>query len=468
MKIFGVKYGVYVGTLSALLSFSTAWADELAPRIDTGDTAWMLIATALVFVMTPGLAFFYGGMVQSRHVVSTLFQSFISLGVIAVLWACFGYSLVFSGDHGGWIGDFGFAFLRGVGETPNTAYAATIPHELFMLFQGMFAVITPALITGAFAERIRFKAWLLILPLWMLLVYVPVAHSVWAVGGFLRGLGALDFAGGLVVHMTAGYSALVFAILMRKRNAVGATTPYDLGMVLLGTALLWFGWFGFNAGSALGSNGLAAHAFSTTFFAAAAAMVSWVITDVLIKGKPSLVGACVGAVAGLVAITPAAGFVTQMSGILIGLITGAGCNLVIHVIKEKFKLDDTLDVFGCHGIGGTFGTILTGLFATKSVNPAGADGWIYGGVDLMRAQLLSSVLVIAWSCVATGIIVFAVRRVTSLEVSKTAEWLGLDLSQHGERIHASVLSSESDGTLDSRIPGMTLSSPERTTSQVSV
>lgn len=302
-----------------------AWAADApaADAINSGDTAWVLMSSALVLLMTPGLAFFYGGMVQSRHVVSTLFQSLITMAAVGVLWALGGYSLTFSGDIGGWIGNLHLAFLNGVGQTPNPDYAATIPHQAFMLFQCMFAMITPALITGAIAERVRFKAWLGICVLWSLLVYVPVAHWVWAPGGWIRSLGALDFAGGLVVHMTAGYSALVAALIFRKREDHGKTVlVHDTAMVILGTSLLWFGWFGFNAGSALGANGLASQAFMTTLFAACAAMLAWTAIDTLTKGKPSAIGASVGAVAGLVAITPAAGFVTPGAALAIGLITG--------------------------------------------------------------------------------------------------------------------------------------------------
>jgi Amt family ammonium transporter len=407
--------------------------------VNSGDTAWMMISTALVLLMTPGLAFFYGGMVQTRNVVATLFQSVIAIGVVGLLWAVCGYSLVFSGDHAGLIGNLDWAFLRGVGQTPNADYAATIPHEVFMLFQCMFAIITPALITGAFAERVRFKAWLAISALWSLLIYVPVAHSVWGVGGALRDFGAIDFAGGLVVHMTAGYSALVFAKLLRPRQDFGKNVlPHDTGMVLLGTALLWFGWFGFNAGSALASNGLAGHAFANTFIAGASAMLSWVLVDLFTRGKPTLFGACIGAVAGLVAITPAAGFVTLPSGIAIGLITGVACNYAIAFFKQKLKLDDTLDVFGCHGIGGTIGTILTGVFATKSVNPAGADGLLYGNPSLLKAQLLSSLIVVVVGLAGTFLVVKVVALFTPIQIEPEEEQKGLDSVEHAETIQGSI------------------------------
>lgn len=417
----------------SLLFPNAVFASEL--KVDTGDTSWVLISTALVLLMTPGLAFFYGGMVHTRHVVSTIFQSFIALGIVGVLWVTVGYSLVFSGDHFGFIGNLNWFMLEGVGQLPNGDYAATIPHQVFMLFQCMFAVITPALITGAFADRIQFKSWMWIVALWSLLIYVPVAHWVWGMGGWIRQLGALDFAGGMVVHMTAGFSALSAAILL-KRKVAEPEHPYDTGMVILGTALLWFGWFGFNAGSALGAGGLAGLAFATTFIAASGSMLSWVIVDSIAKGKPTAMGAAIGSVAGLVAITPAAGFVTPGSALLIGLITGAVVNQAIVIIKSKFKLDDTLDVFGCHGIGGLLGTVLTGVFATKTVNPAGADGLIYGNSALLISQLKASLGVALISFTGTFAIIRFVNLITPVVVDDSQARLGLDQTQHGERINS--------------------------------
>ncbi|MGE0173264.1 MAG: ammonium transporter [Oligoflexales bacterium] len=427
--------------LLSLLAANVALADGDAaamPTIDTGDTAWVLMSAALVLLMTPALAFFYGGMVRSKNVLSTLFQNVAALAVIGLLWGICGYSLAFSGDVGGLIGNLNWLFLRDVGQAPNADYAATIPHLAFMIFQCMFAVISPALITGAVAERLNFKAWVAFLTVWSLVVYVPIAHWVWGVGGWIRNLGGLDFAGGLVVHMSAGYSALVAALLLGKRKDFGRSDihPYDVSFVMLGTALLWFGWFGFNAGSALGANGLAAHAFATTFFAAAAAAASWVVVDTFIKGKPSALGGCVGAVAGLVAITPAAGFVSFGSAMLIGLATGAICNYMAIFVKEKLKLDDTLDVFACHGVGGTLGTILVGVFADKSINPAGNNGLLYGGHDVMRANIIGGIAVIAFSVVATYIIFKAVSKFANFRVSETDEELGLDKTQHGEVINS--------------------------------
>lgn len=406
--------------------------EELVASISAGDTAWVLFSAALVLLMTPGLALFYAGMVHSKNVISTLFKNFGAVGVIGLLWAVAGYSLAFGKDHGGWIGSLDYLFFANVGQTANADYSATIPHIAFAMFQCMFAIITPALMSGAIVERIKFNAWLTIMVVWSLVVYVPVAHWVWAPGGWLRELGALDFAGGLVVHMTAGYSALALAALVGKRKTEEESKPHDIGMVILGTALLFFGWFGFNGGSALAANGLAAHAFATTFFAGAAAGVSWMAAEWFYKGKPSALGASIGMVAGLVTITPAAGFVTVPSAILIGILCGVLCLTAVHVIKAKTKLDDALDVFGCHGVGGTLGAILTAVFADKSVNPAGADGLIYGNWRLLGVHLISIVAVAAFSIISTVVIVTVVRKWMGLRVDEESERLGLDLSQHGE------------------------------------
>jgi len=434
--------------LTSSLMLPTFAAETTA--IDTGDTAWVIVASAMVLLMTPGLAFFYGGMVRTKNVVSTLFQSFVAVAVVGLLWAVCGYSLSFSGNNwGGIIGDLNWSFLNGVGQNANADYAATIPHSLFMLFQCMFAIITPALMTGAFAERVKFSGWITFLVAWSLLVYAPIAHSVWAVGGFLRNLGALDFAGGLVVHMSAGFSALVAASLIGKRKGYNnlQAKPYDAGMVLLGTALLWFGWFGFNAGSALGSNGLAVQAFGTTLFASCAAMISWMCVEYLLKGKASSIGAATGAVAGLVAVTPASGFVTFSSAMVIGLCTGAICNYSIYYLKEKARLfDDTLDVFGCHGIGGTLGVIFTGIFATKTVNSAGADGLYYAGTQLFTANVISAGAVLAYSVVTTYVLYKVVNAITTIRVTETDEEVGLDESQHGEVINSNITNTQNYNT----------------------
>lgn len=399
------------------------------------DVAWMLVATALVLLMTPGVAFFYGGMVPLRSVISTKLQSFAAMGFVTLLWAICGYSLVFSGDEGGLIGNFDYAFLNGVGMEPNPAYGATIPHVLFMLFQCTFAIITPALITGAVAERVRFKAWLVIMALWSLVVYVPVAHWVWGPNGWILGMGGLDFAGGMVVHMTSGYAALVAAIMLGNRQNFSPDehNSFSALMVLLGGTLLWFGWIGFNAGSALAANGLAAHAAGTTIMAAAAAMSAWMICDWTLSGRPTAIGSAVGAVAGLVAITPAAGFVSLQSAMVIGLVTAVVCNYATRLVKQKLKTDDTVDVFACHGVGGTMGAILTAVFASKEINPAGANGLLYGETHLFTANLLGSMAVIIYTIIATAIVFKLVSLFMTVRVSESEERSGLDVSQHGER-----------------------------------
>jgi Amt family ammonium transporter len=399
------------------------------------DIAWMLMATALVLLMTPGVAFFYGGMVPLRSVVSTKFQSFASMGFVTLLWAVCGYSLVFSGDEGGLIGNFDYFMLTNVGMEPNPAYGPTIPHVLFMLFQATFAIITPALITGAVAERVRFKAWLVIMALWSLMVYVPVAHWVWGPDGWIAKMGGLDFAGGMVVHMTSGYAALVAAVMLgnRKNFRPDEHNSFSALMVLLGGTLLWFGWIGFNAGSALAANGLAAHAAATTILAAAAAMSTWMICDWTVHGRPTAVGSAVGAVAGLVAITPGAGFVSLQSAMFIGVITAIICNYATRLVKNKLKTDDTVDVFACHGIGGTVGSILTAVFASSAVNPAIANGLIYGETKIFFANLIGSMVVIVYTMVMTYIVFKIVGFFMKVRVSEEDEKTGLDATQHGEK-----------------------------------
>ena len=402
------------------------------------DIAWMLMACALVLLMTPGVAFFYGGMVPARSVVSTKFQSFACIGVVGLLWAVCGYSLVFSGSDAdyGFIGGLDYAFLSNVGMEPNPSYGSTIPHVLFMLFQCTFAIITPALITGAVAERVRFKAWIVIMAAWSLLVYVPVAHWVWGPGGWIFKMGGLDFAGGLVVHMTSGYAALIAALMLGNRVGFKPNennNSFSVLLVMLGGTMLWFGWFGFNAGSALAANGLAGHAAATTFFAAATAMTVWMLMDWLLSGKPSAVGAMVGAVAGLVAITPAAGFVTVQAALAIGAITAVICNYACKLVKQKLKTDDTVDVFACHGVGGTVGTILTAVFATKTVNPAGADGLLYGGTELLYANVIGALAVISYTIMMTAFILYLTGKIMRVRVSTQDEEHGLDVTQHGER-----------------------------------
>jgi Amt family ammonium transporter len=411
-----------------------------APVINSGDTAWVLAATAMVLLMTPGLAFFYAGMVRTKNVTATLFQSYVALSAIGVLWCIVGYSLAFSGK-GSFVGDLNWIFLRGVDQTPYPDYSTTIPHILFMAFQAMFAIITPALITGAIAERLSFKGWILFSCLWSLAVYAPVAHWVWSVGGWIRAMGGLDFAGGLVVHMTAGYSALAAAIALGKRRDFGKVDakPYDAGYVLLGTGLLWFGWFGFNSGSALSANGLAAQAFINTFLAAATGGLAWMVVDTFVKGKPSAIGFGIGVVAGLVVITPACGFVSTGVSLLFGLAAGSLCNFAAILVKEKFKIDDTLDVFACHGVGGTLGTILTGVFALKSINEGGADGLLAGSSTVLMANLAGSAAVAIFSAGLTFVLIKAVSLVAPLRITDSDEQTGLDLTQHGEVINSAIV-----------------------------
>ncbi|TGE33844.1 ammonium transporter [Desulfosporosinus sp. Sb-LF] len=405
--------------------------------MDTGDTGFILISTALVFLMTPGLALFYGGMVRKKNVLSTLMHSWIIIGIMSLQWIVVGYTLAFGPDFHGIIGSLNWLGLNGVGIDPNPDYAATIPAIVFMAFQMMFAVITPALISGSIAERMRFPAFIAFVLLWATFVYDPLAHWVWGVGGFLRTLGALDFAGGNVVHISSGYSGLVAALMLGKRKGLGkdSMAPHQVPMTVLGAGLLWFGWFGFNAGSALGANGLAGMAFVNTNTAAAAAAIAWAVVERIHRGKSTMLGAASGAVAGLVAITPGAGFVTPLSSIFIGFVGGVVCYYGISLMKAKFGYDDALDAFGCHGIGGTWGALATGIFATKSINSAGADGLFYGNMSLLGIQALSVLITVVFAVVGTFIILKAVSLVTKLRVSDDEEATGLDLSLHGEEAY---------------------------------
>ena len=404
-----------------------------APKVDTGDTAWVLISTALVMLMTPGLALFYGGMVRRKNVLGTIMQSFIALGVITILWVLYGYSLSFGPDKWHIIGGLEWVGLRGVGLEPNPDYAATVPHQAFMIFQMMFAVITPALITGAFAERFKFKTYLVFLVLWATLVYFPLAHWVWGVGGWIRNLGALDFAGGLVVHISSGVSALAAAIIVGKRKGhnIEPMAPHNLTMTLMGAALLWFGWFGFNGGSAVASGSLATSAFVVTHLATAAAALSWMIAEWIYRGKATVLGAASGAVAGLVAITPASGFVGPMPALIIGLVAGTLCYMAVN-LKTKLGYDDSLDAVGVHGVGGTWGAIATGLFASKAINSAGNNGLFFGNASLLWSQIISIGAVWVYSFVITLVILKALDWTMGLRVSEEEEYDGLDLSQHGE------------------------------------
>ncbi|MGH2356579.1 MAG: ammonium transporter [Candidatus Limnocylindria bacterium] len=404
------------------------------PEIDTGDTAWVLMSTALVMLMTPGLAFFYGGLVRRKNVLSTIMHSFFILALVSVTWVLWGYTLAFGPDTGlGLIGGLDWVGLEGVTGKPSDVYATTVPHLAFMAFQMMFAIITPALITGSFAERKRFKAFVLFAVAWSTLVYAPIAHWVWSPNGWLFALGVLDFAGGTVVHLSSGVAALVAALFIGRRMGLvePATEPHDVPMTVLGAGLLWFGWFGFNAGSALAANGLAATAFVTTNTAAAMAALTWVTISWLHKGTPSVLGAAIGAVAGLVAITPAAGFVTPAASVLIGFGVGVVC-YGASLLRLRSRIDDALDVFAVHGVGGAFGALATGVFATVAVNELGRDGLLAGQPSQVALQALAVGVVALYSAVATSLILVVVNLIVPIRVPGEAEETGLDLAQHGE------------------------------------
>lgn len=403
--------------------------------MNTGDTAFMLIATALVMFMTPGLALFYGGLVRSKNVLATIMQSFICLGLISVVWVFFGYSLAFGPDVGGFIGNLDFAFLKGVGLGPGP-YADTIPDLLFVAFQMMFAIITPALITGAFAERMKFSAYILFAVLWSVLVYMPVCHWVWG-GGWIGGHGALDFAGGTVIHINSGAAALVAAIVIGRRKGYGKEPfhPHNLTMTILGASILWVGWFGFNAGSALAAGDISTLAFFTTQVAAGAAALSWVFAEWLIQRKPTTLGAASGAVAGLVAVTPAAGFVSPVSAIIIGLVAGVVCYLAV-LFKSRAGYDDALDVVAVHGIGGLWGALATGLLASTAWNPGGADGLFFGNPKLFAVQAYGAFATIIYSMIVTFIILKVIDVIVGLRVDTESEVRGLDLAEHSETAYS--------------------------------
>ena len=441
-KLIGLFVLVFLAAMPSLAGQAAA-----APAVSNADNAWMLVSAALVLLMTgPGLALFYGGLVRKKNVLATMMQSFAMMAVLSILWAVVGYSLAF-GDGNSFIGGLHNIFLHGVGLTPDPAYAGTIPIQTYMIYQLMFAIITPALITGAFAERMKFSALLLFLTLWSLIVYCPMAHMVWGKGGLLNAsLGGafptLDFAGGTVVHVTSGVSALVCALYLGKRVGYPREPmpPHSVVLSFIGACLLWVGWFGFNAGSALSSGTLATSAFVATHFGAAAAAVGWSIVEWLARGKPSALGAISGSVAGLVAITPASGFVSPMSAIIIGLIAGAFCFWMVSAVKAKFGYDDSLDAFGVHGAGGTIGALLTGIFASSIINPIfkSANGTVLpsGMIEGNYHQILNQLVgvAIAWglAIVGTLILLFIVDKVIGLRVSRESEIEGLDLTQHGE------------------------------------
>ncbi|MCE5194395.1 MAG: ammonium transporter [Nitrospiraceae bacterium] len=426
--------------IACFFSIGNAFAEQSAQNaaasisnINTGDTAWVLTSTALVMLMTPGLALFYGGMVRRKNVLGTIMHSFIAIAVVTIQWIFIGYSLSFGPDVKGIIGNLEWFSLNNVGISPNPDYAPTVPHMAFMIYQAMFAVITPALISGAFAERMKFSAFLVFTLFWSTIVYDPVAHWVWGNGGWLKNLGVLDFAGGVVVHITSGISALAAAIVIGKRKGYMRETmaPHNLPMTVLGTGLLWFGWFGFNGGSALASGGLSTIAFVTTHIAAVSATLAWVIVEWLHRGKPTMLGAATGSIAGLATITPASGFVGPMPALAIGLLAGAGCYFALSK-KGKLGYDDSLDAFGVHGIGGIIGTIGAGLFAQKLINSTGADGLFFGNTNQLWIQFLAIAVVAVYSFAITlGLLKFLDLTI-GLRISEEDEVMGLDLSQHEE------------------------------------
>jgi len=435
MKKF-VPFGILI--IVVILAFAFPGdhaATPAATTFDKADIAWMLIATALVLLMTPGLAFFYGGMVSKKNVISTMLQSFVCMGLITIIWVVFGFSLAFGQDVGGAgiIGNPGSFFM--MQHTLGVAWlGGTIPVILFAMFQLKFAVITPALITGAFAERIRFNSYLIFITLFIIFIYAPLAHATWHPEGIFYKMGVLDFAGGTVVHMSAGWAALASALYLKKRNEIPEShVPARISYVILGTGLLWFGWFGFNAGSALGANELAATALATTTTASAAAAMAWVFFDVLRGKKPSALGACIGAVVGLVAITPAAGYVTVSQSLIVGIVAAVVSNLVV-IWRSKTNIDDTLDVFPCHGVGGMMGMLMTGIFATKSVNSAGANGLFFGETSLFVKHLIALVAVSAFAFVGSFVLLKVTDMISTLRVTPEEELAGLDISQHDEEL----------------------------------
>jgi len=422
--------------LSPFLAIAAWPANAFAQegQTDTGDTAWMLTSAALVLAMTPALAFFYGGLVRRKNILSVLMQCFIIICIVTIQWVVIGYSLAFGPDIMGFVGGLAWLGLKGVGAAPNTDYAATIPHTVFVFYQCMFAVITPALILGAFAERMKFSTFCMFMLIWATVVYDPICHWVWAVGGFIRNLGALDFAGGTVVHINAGVAALVCALVLGKRQGYPGkiSPPHNLPFAVLGAGFLWFGWFGFNAGSALGATGLAGSAFLATHVAAAAAGLTWAILDWRINAHATVLGMITGVVAGLVAITPAAGFVGPIDAIWIGIGAALACYFFVAVVKVKLGYDDSLDVFGVHGIGGMWGALATGLWASTEINPAGANGLFYGNPGLVVNQIVAVLATAIYSAVVTFVVLKVLDAVMGVRVGPEDERIGLDLTQHRE------------------------------------
>ena len=426
-----IRFTIFVLMLLFLMPLSVHAQTE--GKIDAGDTAFVLLSAALVMLMTPGLAMFYGGMARKKNVLGTIMHSFIAIAIVSVQWVLIGYSLSFGPDIKSIIGGLDWAFLHGVGTAPNADYAPTVPHLAFMIYQAMFAVITPALISGAIAERMKFSAYLIFILLWTTLVYDPVAHWVWGTGGWLKGLGVLDFAGGIVVHATSGLSALAAALVIGKRKGYlrEPMPPHNLPMTVLGAGLLWFGWFGFNGGSALAAGGLSAVAFVTTHIAAVSATLLWVIIEWLHRGKPTMFGAATGSIAGLATITPAAGFVGPMSSLVIGMLAGAACYTALN-LKSKLGYDDSLDAFGVHGVGGILGTISAGFFAQKLINNTGADGLLFGNPHQLAVQGIAVLVAAFYSFTITFIVLKIIEKTIGLRISDEEEVMGMDLSQHEE------------------------------------
>ncbi len=426
---------ILLATIFLAVFANAAYAAQ-EPKVDSGDTAWVLASAALVMIMTPALGLFYGGMVRKKNALSTIMFSFAILALISVQWVLFGYSLAFGPDVHGVIGSLAWLELNGVGQTPNTDYAATIPALAYMIFQAMFAIITVALISGAFVERIKFKAFMVFSLLWSTLVYDPIAHWVWGAGGWLHRLGVLDFAGGTVVHISSGVSALAIAFVIGSRKGYGkqAMEPHNIPMVILGAALLWFGWFGFNGGSAVASNGLATSAFVVTNTAAAAAALMWILLSWYHK-RPSVLGAATGGVVGLVAITPASGFVKPMAAIVIGVVAAA-ISYYAMLFRSKQNVDDSLDVWACHALGGTWGAIATGIFATVAVNSAGANGWFYGNTGQVTIQLTAVAATWIYAFVMTFVLAKIIDATIGLRVTDKEESAGLDISQHAEKAYS--------------------------------
>lgn len=408
--------------------------NTLSTTINAGDTAWVMVSAGLVMLMTPALAFFYGGMVSRKNILAILMKCFACLSIILILWVLYGYSLAFAPGNS-FIGGLQWAGLKGVGFEPHPDYGATIPHTAFVIFQAMFAVITPAVIVGSLVERMKFSAFLMFMVLWFTFVYIPVCHMVWGVGGWFRTMGLLDFAGGTVVEINCGVAGLVSALFLGRRIGLVRPTLHNIPFVVLGGGLLWFGWLGFNAGSALAANGIAANAFLTTNVAAAAAALSWATVEWMTTGKPTIFGTISGVIAGLVAITPACGYVEPLAAIFIGLVAGVISYIAVGVVKQRFAYDDSLDAFGVHGIGGFWGMIATGLFATTAVNPAGANGLLLGNVAQFKIQVLAACVTAVYCAVVTSVICFIVDHIIGMRVRPEDEIMGLDLTQHHERAY---------------------------------